>query len=72
MFSIFDLIGLTNGSNLGLIKTGECEDDDEDALMKITISVKNQVNEVPKVYHQYQIPKLIYVQFLSYISIRIS
>lgn len=72
MFSIYDLIGLTNGSDQGLIKISEFEDDDEDALMKTTISIINQVDEVPKVYRQYQIIKLIYVHYLSYISIRIS
>jgi len=72
MFSMYDPIGLTNRFDLGLLTIGESEDGDDDALMKTTLSVKNQINEVPNVYHQYQILKLIYVHFLSYISIRIS
>jgi len=52
MFSIYDLIGLTNRSDLDLITIGESEDEDDDALMKTIIPVKNQINEVPKVYHQ--------------------
>jgi len=72
MFSMYDPIGLTNGSDLGLITTDESEDDDDNALMKTILSLENQIDEVPKVYHQYQILKLIYDHFLSYISIRIS
>jgi hypothetical protein len=78
MFSMYDPIGLTNGSNLGLtngsnlglITTGESEDDDDDddALMKTIITLKNQIDELPKVHHQYQILKLIYVHFLSNIQ----
>jgi hypothetical protein len=75
MLSMYDPIGLTNRSELGLITIGECEDDDDDddALMKTFISLRNQIDEIPKVYHQYQILKLIiYVHFLSYLSIHIS
>jgi hypothetical protein len=63
MFSMFDPIGLTNRSGLGLITIDKCEDDDEDALVKIIITLKNQIDEIPKVYHQYQILKLIYIHF---------
>jgi len=68
MFSLYDPIGLPNRSKLGLITTGESEDDDDDALMKTIITLKNQIEEVPKVHHQYQILKLIYVHFLSNIQ----
>ncbi|AES75723.1 putative Heat shock transcription factor family [Medicago truncatula] len=43
---MYDSIGLTNRSNLGLITTGESEDDD--AHMKTIITLKNQLDEVPK------------------------
>jgi len=66
MFSMFDPIGLNNRSDLGLIAIDECEDDDEDALVKIIITLKNQIDEIPKVYHQYQILKLIYIHFFFY------
>lgn len=64
---MYDSIGLTNRSNLGLITTGESEDDD--AHMKTIITLKNQLDEVPKVHHQYQILKLIYVHFFVKYSI---
>jgi len=47
---MYDPIGITNQSDIGLITIDECEDDDEDALMKIIISLKNQIDEIPKVY----------------------
>lgn len=72
MFSMYDPIVVANGSGLDLITTGESEDDDDNALMKTILALKNQIDEVPKVNHQYQILKFIYDHFLSYISIRIS
>ena len=67
MFSIYYPISLTNQSDLGLITIGECEDDDDNALIKTIISLKNQIDEISKVYPQYQILKLIYIHFFHII-----